>query len=67
MQSKPKRMRQFIFLKHLKTQMYNLQTSPIMANLMAVSKRIRQSQINIDDAEMFTSEVHDPYARTTGA
>ena len=20
-----------------------------------------------DDAEMFTSEVHDPYARTTGA
>ena len=34
---------------------------------MAVSKRIRQSQINIDDAEMFTSEVHDPYARTTGA
>ena len=21
----------------------------------------------IDDAEMFTSEVHDPYARTTGA
>ena len=22
---------------------------------------------NNDDAEMFTSEVHDPYARTTGA
>ena len=21
----------------------------------------------IDDAEMFTSEMHDPYARTTGA
>ena len=23
--------------------------------------------IIVDDAEMFTSEVHDPYARTTGA
>ena len=24
-------------------------------------------RIQCDDAEMFTSEVHDPYARTTGA
>ena len=40
-------MHQLIFCKHIQTQMYNMQTSPIMANLKAVSKRIRQSQLKL--------------------
>ena len=27
----------------------------------------KEKKIQYDDAEMFTSEIHDPYARTTGA
>ena len=29
-------------------------------------KKIKCNKLVFDDAEMFTSEVHDPYARTTG-
>ena len=35
--------------------------------LMASVNFSRCIMIGSDDAEMFTSEVHDPYARTTGA
>ena len=35
--------------------------SPMMKSALT------EENIETDDAEMFTSEVHDPYARTTGA
>ena len=35
--------------------------------LGGVLRRITMNIMRIDDAEIFTSEVHDPYARTTGA
>ena len=36
----------------------------LFINLFSLQKK---TFISYDDAEMFTSEVHDPYARTTGA
>ena len=38
----------------------------LLLGMLNLSSSYRYT-IQADDAEMFTSEVHDPYARTTGA
>ena len=41
--------------------------SETSATVEIFKRMVEQGEKPTDDAEMFTSEVHDPYARTTGA